>query len=66
MRTLVTKIGLIEWREKVEDFHYKLTKNEKLSLDQMVTLLNEGVERGFLINDFTSCLYVISPDALNY
>jgi len=48
MQDILRKCSFIDWRDKVEDTHAKLSKHEPLSLDQLTSLLEEGRGKLFL------------------
>lgn len=49
MKDLQKKCSLIDWRDKVEDLVDKLSRAEKLTLDHVQGILDEGKEKGFLV-----------------
>ena len=58
MRDLQRKCSFIDWRDKVEEIVEKLNKNERTTLEQIQTVLEEGTEKGFL-NKAKGCYEVI-------
>lgn len=49
MKQLHKKCALIDWRDKVEEIATKLKKEERLTIDSISSLLEEGVEKGFVL-----------------
>ena len=45
MRDLQKKCSFIDWRDKVEDIY---EKQDKMTVDQIQQILEEGKEKGFL------------------
>lgn len=48
MRQLQRKCSFIDWRDKVEEIAERLEKQEKLTLDTLLSILDEGCEKGFV------------------
>lgn len=48
MKAMKKKCHLIDWRDKVEETVQKLDKGERLSLEQIVSILEEGYDKSFL------------------
>jgi hypothetical protein len=48
MKDLQKKCSFIDWRDKVEEMVEKLNKNERITLDQIYTVLEEGADKGFM------------------
>ena len=51
LKDLQNKVALIEWRDKVEEIIEKLQKNEKIYLEQIQIILEEGLKSGFILKE---------------
>jgi hypothetical protein len=49
MKQMQRKCSFIDWRERVEELHHKLQKDERITIDQIKSLLDEGVDKEFLV-----------------
>jgi len=51
LKDVKNKVALIDWRDKVEDIIEKLNKNEKISLEQIQTVFEEGNKSNFVLKE---------------
>lgn len=48
MKHMQRKCSFISWRDKIEDIQFKLEREERMTIDQLSILLEDGVDKGFL------------------
>jgi len=68
MKQMQRKCSLIDWRDKVEEIYEKIQKEERLTLEAVVAILDEGCEKGFVNKDKVtgySAQEVASDDPVN-
>lgn len=48
MKQMQRKCSFIDWRERIEELHQKLKNDERITIDSIKSLLDEGVDKEFL------------------
>ena len=61
MKDMQRKCSFIDWRDKIEELCVKLLKEERITLDQLATLLEEGSDKDFLVKQGTNKNYFFKP-----
>jgi hypothetical protein len=64
MKQMQRKCTFIDWRDKIEDLKEKLVKKERITIEQVSQILQEGVDKSFLIKSKKQFSPISSSDEL--